>query len=335
MRGRPRGYPLLLAVAPTTGLADLSPLTATTESEADGAVHLLCSDSDGTPHPKRASLFQTVGLDAGDEGSRLIFGYSPDLGGPASRGRIKATAKLFRPDGTSRRLGRLSTEQNRANGEALVDKLLSFAPQPGDTIEWKLKLKNFEPLAAGQCLALIAMATRPPVGCGPYPDRADSEYVLPYNPGEAYFISQGNCAVGSHRGAARYAYDFAMPRGTEILAARAGTVVAVDDSRPDDTGLFRDDNAVVVEQDDGTLAAYVHIRQGGALVTMGERVEQGQPLALSGNSGHTSGVPHLHFQVTPCPNRRECGTLPVTFRNTRAHPEGLALGRSYRAEADQ
>ncbi|MEO5721363.1 MAG: hypothetical protein ABIR71_07835, partial [Chthoniobacterales bacterium] len=59
-----------------------------------------------------------------------------------------------------------------------------------------------------------------------------------------------------------------------------------------------------------------------------------------GNSGQ-SGGPHLHFDVQKCGpnlppnyNQAPCGqTLPVTFRDTGAHPCGLTPNESYRALA--
>ena len=84
------------------------------------------------------------------------------------------------------------------------------------------------------------------------------------------------------------------------MAIAGGVVEFVEDFSPDDTGLPDDDNVVQVRHDDGTYANYVHLTQGGALVSAGERVEQGQPIALSGNSGSTGGVPHLHLQLMSC-----------------------------------
>ena len=105
----------------------------------------------------------------------------------------------------------------------------------------------------------------------------------------------------------------------------------VEDDFPEDTGLGEDDNALMIRHDDGTFARYVHIGQNSALVEPGETVEQGQPIASSGNAGSTGGIPHLHLQLTSCPNRRVCGTLPLTFSNTSAHPDGLHVGKLYRA----
>ena len=72
----------------------------------------------------------------------------------------------------------------------------------------------------------------------------------------------------------------------------------------------------------------------GALKNEGDPVIQGEIIALSGNTGYTTG-PHLHFQVmqalTECedtddrPNyiRYFCNSIPITFKNTSEHCFGL------------
>ena len=117
---------------------------------------------------------------------------------------------------------------------------------------------------------------------------------------------------------------------TEIVAITSGVVRFVDDSQPD--GIGGPDNVLAINNDNGTFSRYVHITQGGALVRPGDVVQQGQVIARSGNSGSTSGIPHLHLQLAPCTNRNVCGTLPMTFRNTSPNPQGLQLGAGYLAK---
>lgn len=166
---------------------------------------------------------------------------------------------------------------------------------------------------------------------GPYPDQATSPYVLPWRVGEAYRVGQGNCGSFSHAAgtAVEYAYDFLMPVGTPVMSARGGTVFLVEERFTDGTRVKGEENYVIVLHADGSLSAYVHLTHNGALVAVGEEVAQGQLIALSGDSG-SSTEPHLHFHVEDCEG---CGSAAVTFRNTRAHPDGLSVGRSYRAEA--
>jgi murein DD-endopeptidase MepM/ murein hydrolase activator NlpD len=139
-----------------------------------------------------------------------------------------------------------------------------------------------------------------------YPPQKDSPYKLPWKAGVTRFVPQGNRSFTSHRGLFLYAWDFLMPTGTEILAARGGRIVEVLDSH-DGIGLIS--NFVTVEHNDGTHAIYAHIRYQGSLVRVGDRVVQGQPIALSGMVGQAPG-PHLHFAVL---NKEKTESIPISF----------------------
>lgn len=98
----------------------------------------------------------------------------------------------------------------------------------------------------------------------------------------------------------RRAVDFAAPIGTAVLAARDGTVMQVENDFVR-AGLDREQlggraNFVRIVHDDGTMAVYAHLREGGVMVRVGQRVRTGQLVGYSGNTGFTSG-PHLHFAV--------------------------------------
>lgn len=178
---------------------------------------------------------------------------------------------------------------------------------------------------------------------GPYPDWKTSDYVLPYPAGKSYRVSQGNF-YGGHltllNGAFRYSYDFAMPIGSVIVTARSGRVAYTRTYHRNGNGggPVGSDNVVLIDHLDGTYALYGHLTFQGALVSVGDFVHQGQPIALSGNTGMTGGLPHLHFMVSRCPGGsipcgRDLTSIPVTFRNTRPNPQGLQTGQSYEAYA--
>jgi murein DD-endopeptidase MepM/ murein hydrolase activator NlpD len=123
-------------------------------------------------------------------------------------------------------------------------------------------------------------------------------YALPYRKGHSYLLVQAYQTAFSHKG--EYALDFKMRRGTKVCAARSGRVVAVrEDSKKG--GLkpkfLSEGNYVIIKHSDGTYANYWHLKFNGALVNEGDSVEQGQVIALSGNTGYTA-FPHLHFEVT-------------------------------------
>lgn len=81
--------------------------------------------------------------------------------------------------------------------------------------------------------------------------------------------------------------DISCAIGTVIFAAKAGEVVRV--------GVYGAmGRAVAVRHDDGMETWYGH--NSALLVKEGDRVERGQILAYSGNTGRSTG-PHLHFEV--------------------------------------
>ena len=81
--------------------------------------------------------------------------------------------------------------------------------------------------------------------------------------------------------------DWAVPTGTKIFASSAGTVVRAD--RNGSYGL-----CVLISHPDGRMTRYAHCSK--LLVSKGQSVKQGETIALSGNTGRSTG-PHLHFEM--------------------------------------
>lgn len=171
--------------------------------------------------------------------------------------------------------------------------------------------------------------------CVGFGEWQQSAYVLPYTIGEQYRVNQGNCSGFGHSGFWSYGYDFEMPIGTVVKAARDGVVVHTQDGAMD--GDRNNTNLITVEHDDGTVALYSHLTLNGVQVTIGQTVLAGDTIGLSGDTGNTGGLPHLHFSLHPCgslpglPGSDSCPSIPVNFRNTDPNPEGLHADRSYEA----
>ncbi len=151
------------------------------------------------------------------------------------------------------------------------------------------------------------------------PDK-DFEYTLPFPIGARYQIIQGFNGKKSHNyPRSRYAIDFNMQIGDTICAARQGIVVGVkeDSNKGGNSRKYQPySNKVVIYHEDGTFAHYAHLKQDGALVELGERVEKGQPIALSGNTGFSSG-PHLHFVVRIASEKGEV-SIPIQFEGVNS-----------------
>lgn len=157
-----------------------------------------------------------------------------------------------------------------------------------------------------------------------FPPPEDSPYLLPWPEGIAYRCIQGVRAVVSHRGTSQFAYDFVMPVGADITAARAGEVSRVV-IHHDGNGYKWPNNVILVRHDDGTVACYAHLKQWGAYVAEGDRVEQGQRIGAAGNVGN-SMMPHLHFHVVDPETRH---TLPITFADVQRHAGVPRMFRKY------
>ncbi|MGW4054559.1 M23 family metallopeptidase [Streptomyces sp. NPDC004779] len=91
--------------------------------------------------------------------------------------------------------------------------------------------------------------------------------------------------------------DFAVPVGTPVKAAGAGTVVKAGPNGGGDGPAYG--NAIVVKHANGTYSQYAHLSK--IQVHVGQKVGAGQKIALSGNTGNSSG-PHLHFEIRTTPN---------------------------------
>jgi murein DD-endopeptidase MepM/ murein hydrolase activator NlpD len=86
-----------------------------------------------------------------------------------------------------------------------------------------------------------------------------------------------------------YGVDIGAACSTWIGAATDGTVV--------DTGWFGSlGNWVLIDHGSGVETAYAHLATGGTVVTVGEKVEAGDPIGLVGSTGASTGC-HLHVEV--------------------------------------
>jgi murein DD-endopeptidase MepM/ murein hydrolase activator NlpD len=186
------------------------------------------------------------------------------------------------------------------------------------------------------------VSPRPPATREACFDRAEfdppsqSPYCLPYAEGEAFHVSQSYCSEAGWSHHTRFAYDFDLPLGTEVLNARAGRVVELREQFSDGNAIGGNENVVILRHSDDTLGVYIHMMQDGVLVEMGDWVPQGGLLGWSGSSG--TSLEHLHFQI--CLKSGMCSTgtsevtLPVSFRNAGGSLDfrgGLATGQTYTA----
>ncbi|GED85588.1 M23 family metallopeptidase [Streptomyces sp. 6-11-2] len=116
-------------------------------------------------------------------------------------------------------------------------------------------------------------------------------------PVKQFALSAGFNQAGGHWAHKHSGQDFAVPTGTKVVAANAGTVVKAGPNGAGDGPAYG--NAVVIKHANGTYSQYAHLSRVD--VRIGQAVATGQHIALSGNTGNSTG-PHLHFEIRTTPN---------------------------------
>src|SRR5690554_1240777 len=112
-----------------------------------------------------------------------------------------------------------------------------------------------------------------------YPFEGSYRMSSSFNPRRTHPVTG---RVSPHRGT-----DWAMPIGTPVVAPADGRVEKV--SNHPLAGRY-----IVIRHDNGYSTRYLHLSR--ALVNRGDRVSMGERIALSGNTGRSTG-PHLHYEV--------------------------------------
>ena len=206
-----------------------------------------------------------------------------------------------------------------------------------------------------------------------YPDPSTSPYSLPWAAGGSIMCFQGNLGLFSHNAIKLeqvYAYDLMLDRGTEILAARPGTVVDYVDTVPD--GNHDNPNYIVIRHDVAddhdrgpggvkctTYAIYFHGQQNsvtqsfatrgvGVSAIKGTPVKRGHVIMHADNTGN-SFCDHCHIEVRPGPDPSMMsvslntvlanGSIPFVFKEVSNHKpdeqDGVCMSRRFYQSANQ
>ncbi|MEU9146087.1 M23 family metallopeptidase [Streptomyces sp. NPDC048349] len=129
-------------------------------------------------------------------------------------------------------------------------------------------------------------------------------------PVEKYTLSATFGKGGSMWSHKHSGQDFAVPTGTPVDAVAAGTVVKAGPNGGGDGPAYG--NAIVIKHANNTYSQYAHLSK--IQVRIGQKVAVDQQIALSGNTGNSSG-PHLHFEIRTTPNYGSA-VNPVAFLRT-------------------
>ena len=143
---------------------------------------------------------------------------------------------------------------------------------------------NFDSLNA----ARDTLVLRRPSGESPpnlTPEQLLAQYVPSGRPLYGWIskgFSSADEARGKHTG-----IDFAVKEGTAVSATASGEIISA--GWDEYLGNF-----VIIDHGNGYLTTYGHNRE--LLVKKGEKINKGEIIALSGNTGQST-APHLHYEI--------------------------------------
>ena len=131
---------------------------------------------------------------------------------------------------------------------------------------------------------------------------ANSSVTQSVTPSTAGYISpiigktQKNITTGYRGYKGHTGVDFAIAKGTPIVAVKSGTV-AISRALKNPNGTYRSyGEYIVINHHDGTMTLYAHGLPGSRKVIEGQGVSQGQQIMSVGTTGNSTGY-HLHFEV--------------------------------------
>jgi murein DD-endopeptidase MepM/ murein hydrolase activator NlpD len=184
----------------------------------------------------------------------------------------------YTPEGQPAKYGAISYAMMELGGKQIA--MYRFQPDPAEPAEY------FDP--SGESAKGMLMKT--PVDGA----RISSGFGSRFHPVLGY--------TRMHKGV-----DFAVPVGTPVMAAGAGTIAFM--------GRARGYGNFVMLKHDGTYStAYGHLSRFAPGMRRGARVRQGQVFAYSGNTGITTG-PHLHYEIRI--NSKQVNPLTVKMAQGR------------------
>lgn len=145
----------------------------------------------------------------------------------------------------------------------------------------------------------------------------DIRLSLPLKPDKRYKVTQGYNGGFSHQSDySRYSIDFDLQVGDTVYCAANGYVVGVIKDYDNNGGgrKYRDlaNFITVFHPELRVFTQYVHLKYQGSLVKLGDTVQVGQAIGISGNTGFTRG-PHLHFNVLKATRENGLKSIPVQF----------------------
>ena len=180
------------------------------------------------------------------------------------------------------------TREGEKGKSKVIDRTVSVN---GEVVETE-RLKNEVTKKPVNKIILVGTKERPPTtGTG--------TFIWPAYAGTYTVTSEFKWRWGRHHDG----MDMGCRTGTDVLAADGGTVIQAGP-------YYGYGNLVIIDHENGIQTYYAH--NSSLLVSVGDKVFQGQHIAEAGNTGHSYGS-HIHFGV------KENGS----FQNPRNYLPGV------------
>jgi murein DD-endopeptidase MepM/ murein hydrolase activator NlpD len=158
------------------------------------------------------------------------------------------------------------------------------AQKPAEPV--KVAAIETKPVAAPAPVAVAPQPQQPAKAPVKEPEETAS---LPKEPAADFrWPARGRVIAGFGANGGNEGINIAVPEGTPVKAAEAGTVTYAGSE------VRGYGNLVLIKHDNGYISAYAHNGELG--VKRGERVTRGQVIAKSGQTGNVTS-PQLHFEI--------------------------------------
>lgn len=167
----------------------------------------------------------------------------------------------------------------------------------------------------------------------------DHNFLIPFPENYNVLVCQSpDGPQSSHYEDKINAIDFCAKEKTPIVAAKDGTVIKVIQTFTEtgkNPGLLNKANVIEILHDDGLISSYSHIFTNSSDVNVGDKVKQGQQIALVGSVGYSSS-PHLHFEVLEGSSKLNARNslltvIPIKFFNTENQEIKIEYFSTYNA----
>ncbi len=177
---------------------------------------------------------------------------------------------------------------------APVQQVASATPEPLVSAPRPLEPQQPQQVASVPSMQPLKPAPVAPQPAAPAPQPeakapvAEPEQTASVSAGDFRWPARGRVIAGFGANGGNEGINIAVPEGTPVKAAEAGTVTYAG-SEVKGYG-----NLVLVRHDNGYVSAYAH--NGSLNVKRGEQVKRGQVIATSGQTGNVTS-PQLHFEI--------------------------------------